>query len=1328
MFARRFLMLIILLWAFAFWATHTPIRSVTPVRAASSTVSSGFQDLAPIGQLGGAAFAIETKDRLAAVVNGLSLDIYDLANAARPVKVGRTPPITHNIHRLMREGDRLYAFAQPDALLIFDWSDAIPTLLAESNLPGEPRLVKDGILYLFVDEGRDIRLWDVSHPESGFVELGRWQDEYKSSSIAVAGNLAFVLKNDDYIPSSLVVLDKGHLPDLRVIHAEPLTDYGGDVAVRGDHVFVLNGDQFWVFQQMPDGGLTLRGRTTIHGASIVAVQDDFVFLAGRTDVASDLEIVDVSDPEQPMLKSKTANVAGTDAAVMSHYFLSALQTQGWLVLDVSSPESPSVVARQRELPVNPQDIAVQDHLAYVVDDDAFLIIDASDPTQPRILAHHAFSDPPPVEDRFDGIERWQIFVQEHRAYIGIREHLYIFDITQPTHPVLLKTLDNPGKITDIIGFADRIYLGGRPVTTISPAADEPPQVLQGVSASTLFAQEDQGRRLLYAIRRASFSIIDVTDDAHPQGLGSACLLDECWDRYGWDMMNATVVDQNIFFASGAIFDASDITKPVRVPAVGPTVGRVQSVGHLVFYTSDQLHVVDITDPTSPQMVARSLSSLDRWIFRWSEGIWPRWLPAAIEGNTIYTLGVNGLQIFQLGSSVPPEPSLLPLPTATPTPPPANVNFELLGSYGGHPWAGPTTLAVAEGDIVYTAHDNVLVITDTSNPEAFRILSRSDPLPTAITSIDVQDGILYLQTDGLLVMDVRDPSRPKRLTYLPAVQGEVRATGQRIYLLQSHLWRIFDVSNPSHPRAIGEWAPPDALGDVAFDDRYAYLVKENDLAIYDFQDPSHPQAIAHFTSPFWVGLSEVALDSHFLAVLGINIGGAGDPCADGYLYVFDVIDPSQIRLDYEEYLYSCWSLEGYSGLVMSYPYVFAGHVYRSFEGPPTPAVYNLIRWDLRRAHNPQLASFQDDIKPLSEIPYPLTVTNSRVYALHQNDIIVYNVEPFQSLPLLPGSDQYLGFALGESLGGDGPTLYMGGKENLIILDNANPAQPQFVNEYRLKSAGALFDEPRMYVHFFHIHEYAGVLKDVCVADMRQGPDSPCIPVTSTEDSRHDIALSASKGWLLADSKDAAFPHYDPIYKLIDAREPERARVVDTLPVFKTDKASIAILEDGTEDPLMIWGLHQAPYVHTLRFSRASQFDDEPLAQFTWPTASRSFLIRLVNDTLYVLTDYDLGIVNVSDPVHPYIMGRYAFAHTQGVAGALKIARGRAYVGLGQQLRVVDLTDPQNMTETGRYHAPGIIHDIHIHNRIISLAADDAGMVNLYDRQLPGPYLYWPLIQK
>jgi len=60
----------------------------------------------------------------------------------------------------------------------------------------------------------------------------------------------------------------------------------------------------------------------------VAVQDDFVFLAGRTDVASDLEIVDVSDPEQPMLKSKTANVAGTDAAVMSHYFLSVLQTQG----------------------------------------------------------------------------------------------------------------------------------------------------------------------------------------------------------------------------------------------------------------------------------------------------------------------------------------------------------------------------------------------------------------------------------------------------------------------------------------------------------------------------------------------------------------------------------------------------------------------------------------------------------------------------------------------------------------------------------------------------------------------------------------------------------------------------------------------------------------------------------------------------------------------------------------------------------------------------------------------------------------------------------------
>jgi len=65
-----------------------------------------------------------------------------------------------------------------------------------------------------------------------------------------------------------------------------------------------------------------------------------------------------------------------------------------------------------------------------------------------------------------------------------------------------------------------------------------------------------------------------------------------------------------------------------------------------------------------------------------------------------------------------------------------------------------------------------------------------------------------------------------------------------------------------------------------------------------------------------------------------------------------------------------------------------------------------------------------------------------------------------------------------------------------------------------------------------------------------------------------------------------------------------------------------------------------------------------------------------------------------------------------AHVLKLAGNRAYAGIGRQLRVVDVSDPAQLVETGVYNAPDDVLDIHVHGQAISLAVDEAGMINLY----------------
>ncbi len=148
-------------------------------------------------------------------------------------------------------------------------------------------------------------------------------------------------------------------------------------------------------------------------------------------------------------------------------------------------------------------------------------------------------------------------------------------------------------------------------------------------------------------------------------------------------------------------------------------------------------------------------------------------------------------------------------------------------------------------------------------------------------------------------------------------------------------------------------------------------------------------------------------------------------------------------------------------------------------------------------------------------------------------------------------------------------------------------------------------------------------------------------------------------------------------------------------------------------------------HILRISRASA-PEEPLAELVFDANTPVRKLARQGDVLYALTDIDLHLIDISNPAHPRRIGRYVFPHSEGEAHALKVVHGQAYVGIGRELRVVDVRRADRLVETGSYTAPGTILGIASQGRVLTLAVDDAGVINLEDRQALLTTIYLPRI--
>jgi hypothetical protein len=223
-------------------------------------------------------------------------------------------------------------------------------------------------------------------------------------------------------------------------------------------------------------------------------------------------------------------------------------------------------------------------------------------------------------------------VEGNLLYFGVGPRLVIWDVSDPTAPVLL---GQTGMLRDVVvdidvagGFA---YLacerGGLRVVDVSdPAA--PREVgsyqIDGLPTEA-FAVDVVGYTAYVADRLRGLRVVDVSAPTDPQELGA-------FDTPGF-AMDVAVVGQYAYVADESyglgVIDVSVPENPTPVAVDSYTHFDVYGVtadgGRLYVATDEGLDVLSLADPTAPTLLGTTRRRNGRWTWRWRgrQRIWWR---------------------------------------------------------------------------------------------------------------------------------------------------------------------------------------------------------------------------------------------------------------------------------------------------------------------------------------------------------------------------------------------------------------------------------------------------------------------------------------------------------------------------------------------------------------------------------------------------------------------------------------------------------------------------------------------------------------------------------
>jgi hypothetical protein len=575
--------------------------------------------------------------------------------------------------------------------------------------------------------------------------------------------------------------------------------------------------------------------------SAVAAQSDVVFVG----VGARVHIFDITDPSVPRETGATLMFGDTvsDIVLSGSRAYIAAGTDGIHIVDVSDRTNPSTIGTWNS-PGSAEGIAVDGSLMYVADGPFGLqIVDVSDPATPR-----------PVASVFDTSFAFDVVVHHSHAFIaGADQGLMVADVSVRDTPREVAILNTPGYARDLAIDSSTLFLadqwGG--VRVVSITDPRQPREMESLAIpGWAFAVAVSNGTLLVASGSQGLHIFDVTNPAAPRAAGAYPIP----VKVTWKV--ATSGGRALVGTRTEGVHIVDVTQPAAARALGLIAPLADAVavttpGNFAYVlTRDQgVRVVDVTRSDKP----RDLGGATLQGFGAVGGIElvaDRFVYAGTGQGTI-----GQVEVFDVSGAAITRVGLLRLPSA------------------------PIEL-VRHGSFLYVPDEFGLQILDVSNPAAPVLKGRSvfPPELSGCMNVAVNGPHAFASggPSGLKVVDVSDPPNMKIVGNLPFPEGigPVAYRDGFVYGttgLPSPRLLVVDVRDPRSPKRVSETPLPGVFsGDVLLDGRYAFVANGGaGVAVIDVSDAARP---AHFEQIATPGFAlHLALSGGRILVTGAGGG-------------------------------------------------------------------------------------------------------------------------------------------------------------------------------------------------------------------------------------------------------------------------------------------------------------------------------------------------------------------------------------------------------------------------------------------------------------------------
>lgn len=566
---------------YAYGATGSGLL-VLDVSSAEGPVQASFLPLE-----GPSAVALEDQRAYLAGTSGFGegeLTIVDISDPEAPAVIGRFTDLYNPIDLVVR-GALAYVADSRRGLRIIDVSE--PTKPTQVGMLPSSRTLNGldlaGTRVYLADEADGLYIVDVSNPAQP-VQLGRFDPGWGLRDVLVQGNRAYLA-----CAPGVRVVDVSNPAAPAQVGSFTCAEVRR-LACDEDRLYLSHWYSIRILDVHDPTAPAEMSLTEICGRPYrVALGRDVAYVAGWN---GGLRVLDVQDPADPQeiasfdlvgdaiglhrrghrlylaggyrvaeeLKRGARDPSAFGSAPGNAAEVSREQpTSGLYVVDLSTPAKPLVKSFRPY--GNAFDVALQDSLACVTDwGGRFGVFSVSAPDDPAYLGWAP-----------TGYWTTRLDVEGRYAYVLIEYDLLIFDLIDPSAPVLVGSIRTGTNAIDV----------------------------QGSYAYTLDSY-------------SGLSVIDVSDPIAPVALGS-------FDMENW-AEGLAVEGDYAYIANGAIglriLDIRDPNAPVEV-GLHDTPGYAQdvTVAEGRAYVADRevgLRVFDVTDPAAPQEIAYYATTAKAW--------------------------------------------------------------------------------------------------------------------------------------------------------------------------------------------------------------------------------------------------------------------------------------------------------------------------------------------------------------------------------------------------------------------------------------------------------------------------------------------------------------------------------------------------------------------------------------------------------------------------------------------------------------------------------------------------------------------------------------------